>query len=230
MGDSTKSRSTGGGDYTTHIVTPLVFSSKSTGTNNSRQRGQEAPIPVQIINPVGNFGIGVPLFTKRNAREDENRFNMHTVVISGPENELADKKKLLKLLISFILVAVINFVATCVLYWYPNSVDISKVLSATPQNANQLAFVEIDESRSQGEATLFIATLVNICIGIVSAVFKQPLGLATYVLIVILVFFLGFTSIPYFFYSMRYTLDALQAYLALELIKNLSVNFLKIHS
>jgi len=217
------------GQYTTHTINPLLFSSKSSGTNNSRQRGQEPPQPVQIINPIGNFGIGLPLYTKRNTREDENRYNLHTVVVSGPEDEDVDRKKLMKLVVSFVLIATVNIVATCLLYYYPNSMDLSKVLPATEYNVNQLSFVEIDEDRSTGEAALFVATLLNIVIGVVSAVFKQPLGLAAYILLVLLIFFLGLMSIPYFFYSMRYVLDAYQGYLALCLVNSLTVDFLKIH-
>lgn len=220
------------GEYVNHVINPLQFSSKSSGTNNrNRQRGQQdPPQPIQIINPVGNFGIALPMFTKRSTEEDADRgFNASTVVISGPEDEEMDQKKLLQLVTFIVILFFLNITSTCLLFFYPNSVDISKVLPPTALNSNQLAFVEIPEERSGAEKVLFYFTLVNLCLGVFSALFKQPLGLACYVLIVILIFFLGFTSIPYFIYTMRYTLDALCGYVAMVLISRLTVNFLKIH-
>jgi hypothetical protein len=217
------------GEYTNHIINPLLFSTKASGTNHQsrRGRGQEPPLPLQIINPIGNFGIALPLFNKRTRHED-GQFNMQTVIISGPEDEEEDRKKLFFLVVSFILLAILNITLSTVLFVYPNSVDISKVLPASVFNVNQLSFVEIESQRSSAENALFYSTITNLCIGILSAVFKQPLGLSCYVLCVLLIFFLGFTSIPYFLYMIRYPLDAFLAYVALVLISRLKVNFLKI--
>ena len=220
------------GEYANHVINPLQFSSKSSGTNTqNRQRGnQDPPQPIQIINPVGNFGIALPVFTKRSTQDDADRgFNMSTVVISGPEDEEIDRKKLLHLVTFSVLLGILNIIFTSLIYFYPNSVDISKVLPLTSQNTNQLAFVEIPEERSGAEEVLFYTTVLNLGLGIFSALFKQPLGLACHVLIMILIFFLGWTSIPFLMYTMRYTLDALCGYVALVLISRLTVNFLKIH-
>ena len=218
------------GEYTEHVISPLLFSSKSSGTNSRQsQSGQEPPPPLQVINPRGSYGIALPIFNKRTNHDEMDRFNINTVVVSGPEDSEIDKKKLKFTIISFILLGFVNIICTCLLYLYPNSMDISKVLPLAEDNINQLAFVEIPNERSNGEVVLFYATLVNICIGIVSAFYRQPTGIACYLLTAILIFFIGFPSIPYFFYVIRYCLDAFQAYVALVLKSQLTVNFLKIH-
>jgi hypothetical protein len=205
--------------YSTHSNT-LFFYQKPEQRNSGARRTQNCA-PIQILGPKEMFSIGL----SPNVLQVRDANNNHEALYVGSAPELISERDVIRLrgyVMLFSLVGCLNAILTIFLYVYADKFDSSKVSHSGPYSVER-----IPSQRTSTEYLIFSFTLINLFIGIISAMCKSPLGLSFYSLGSAWLFFIGFTNIPYFMYGVRYVLDALLVYIALSLRAKLMHSFLQ---
>jgi hypothetical protein len=206
---------------------PLIGVSSNDGTNS---------VPIQIIYPSGEVGIGVPINDSSSNNNDSNRNRglQRVTIASGPEDGSIDQFYRRALVIGFVFFAFINFIITILLYAKATTADPSKVeFPSTTNNPHENPpndFQAISIQRRYIEKVNFAFTLIIIMIGTLSSIFQNVLGLSAYSLAITLNFILSPTALPYFVYSARFILDFIMLYIALLLRSKLVFSYLVIRS
>ena len=204
-------------------------------TGLKANRGNE---PLQVSFPSGSIGLGIPVTAVDPASAANDPAGMSSVIIaSGPEESMMDIRERRIIIATYLLLAVVNIVLTCYLYFNASAVDLT-LLDTPPQS--QLAggtvgvggrdvFDKLPTNRSFLERINFGFLIFILIYGAVSVVYENPLGISIYALSISLNFFLGLSAAPYFLYALRYFLDTWQVYLALILRSKLVLSFLPFH-
>lgn len=180
--------------------------------------------PVQIIFPSGNFGIGIAHVEGGNQAPNPANDLENSVLASGPENSPIDQREILGLKVAFICLGVTNVIITSIMYFDARNVNPSNVVR-DPSGLPQMYDI-VDSERSGAEDAYYTFSLLIILMGMASSLFNHPLGLSAYSLGIMLLFFLGSASLPYFAFSARYIFDIFMLYLALVQRSRLIYTFL----
>ena len=106
----------------------LLYFQKPVLGNTSRLAQPDTNLPIQIIFPSGNFGIGIPLNQREELRANFRRSDV-TAVMSISEDTEQDILYRRGIVFIFLAVVLVNFVITCLLYANVNVLDLSKVES-----------------------------------------------------------------------------------------------------
>jgi hypothetical protein len=180
--------------------------------------------PVQIVYPTGNFGIGIAASesapTQPNPAEDlEN-----SVLASGPEYTPADRKEISVLKLAFILLGVANIIITSLMFFDARMANPSNVVRDTAEVPRM--YDRVSNHRSDAENAYYAFTILILLLGMVSSYFDHALGLSAYAIGIMLLFFLGTASLPYFIFAARYILDAFMLYFGLVQRSRLIFTFL----
>jgi hypothetical protein len=198
---------------------PVLGNDGSRSNNN----GDGDNLPLQLIFPSGNFGLGVPINLRR--ERNEHRSDI-TAIVSVPENTDQDIAYRRGIVIIFLCVFLFNLVITILLYTNASVVDLSRV---EPYDGIQFLFGKVPSERSYAENVSFGFTLLILIIGAIGAILEQPTILSAFCYSLLMNFILGTQSLPYYAYSMRYLLDAFLLYMGLLLRQKCSPAFLPVH-
>ena len=195
-------------------------------TGLKQNRGNE---PYSVTFPSGTLGLGLPASNGGDSSVwGDNAGGLTNVTIaSGPEESMMDIRERRIIIFTFLVVCVVNFVVTCILYFDAISADLIDLDNPQPMSSNLLQ--HIPPNRSFLERVNFGFTLFILIYGAVSVAFENPLGISVYALAISLNFILGISAIPYFLYALRYFLDTWMLYLALILRSRLVLSFLPFH-
>ncbi len=180
--------------------------------------------PIQIAFPNGTYSLG---FVVNHREEEENvqeDRQLNTIVCATPENNPADKKQINTLVILFTALMIINLVISCLLF-----ADASNVYNIKVDHSEYIlpnAFTAVPSERTFNQKVQFAFIIITLLIGQYSVFVLSPLFISVYVLSVVLNFFLGMSTIPYFVYSLRYVLDAMMIQVALEIKNKITMSFL----
>lgn len=188
-----------------------------TGLKSSRSNE-----PLQVSFAAGSIGLGMPAVAA-DANPDNADAMSNVIIASGPEESMMDIRERRIIMFTFLVLAVVNVVLTCVLYQDASMVDLTLLDSSSSQGQ---AFAKLPENRSFLERINFGFTIFIIVYGAVSVLYENPLGISIYALSITLNFLLGLSAVPYFIYSLRYFLDTWMLYLALVLRSKLVLSFL----
>jgi hypothetical protein len=180
--------------------------------------------PIQLVFQGGGFGLGVA--AKEHNVVDPAVNREYPVILSGPEFSDWDELEKRGLQLTFLVLAVVNLVVTCLMFIRADTVDPSKVepsVSSLPE-----AFELVASLRRQIEVNNFAFVILTLLIGTSSVLLDIPLGISAYAFSVVLNFLLGTSALPYFVYSLRYILDVFMLYIALVHRSRLTYTFLPV--
>ena len=238
-------------------IHPMLYYVKQSLSGNALRnrnlRGRERDIdslpPLQVAFVDGKCNIALPL-KKRVIRSEEGAGTPENVdtregrnrdgegllgrvaVTSHPEYSLAGMTRQNNLVYTFLLLGVINFVITCILFATAAEVDRSKIqyVSTADRGALPGVFDEISPNRTSNENAVFAFTILNLFLGMYACIYKWATGLSLYSIVVTIMFVISMVNAPYFVYCFRYLLDMLMLFVGQELRAHLIVNFLSLMS
>eukprot|EP01038_Epipyxis_sp_PR26KG_P004674 gene4674-6566_t len=194
---------------------------------------QSSQSPIQLVFPSGGFGLGIPVKSATiNTNNNSSIIQLNNaVIISGPESHGIDEKEKKALKVAFLILLAVNFILTCILYAKANIIDTTKVSPPIIENYySSLLFTRVPQHRRHIENISFSFTIITMFIGALSVLKDSHIGLSIYAISIILNFFLGTSSLPYFIYSVRYIFDVGTLYLALVYRSRLVFTILPLHS
>lgn len=182
-------------------------------------------LPVQLIFPNGNFGLGIPINTSSNDSGLRGSQDIG-VLFSLPETDIRDHNYRKGTVIIFLALFLVNLVITCLMYANASVVDLSKV-----EKYQGIAFIfgEVPQTRTSTQNANFAFTIIILLIGAMGAALENPTLISTFCYALLVNFILGIQSIPYYVYSFRYILDAFLIYVGLVLRLKCNAQFLPIH-
>jgi hypothetical protein len=211
-----------------HPIQPLSYSQKpEIGSYGSNQNDNKLLIPLQVAYPNGGFGIGISALKLKQDEMNDGRLHDTAVIISGPENTTSDIYERKSLATAFILLALINFIITILLFVRADKVDTSKV--ETYHRNTPTVFGKVSSHRTPIEKLNFSFIIITLFEGVLSCYFESALGLSAYATSVLLNIILGTASLPYFVYSFRYIFDFAMLYIALVYRAKLAYTILPTH-
>lgn len=204
-------------------IHPLTYYQKpAIGQDNN-----EDHTPVQVVFPTGGFGLGIMMKNPDLENNTRNQNGNYGVITSAPASTDIDNSEKNGLILTFILLGIVNIILTCLMFGYADSTDSSKI--APQQEYLPLALDKVSSDRRYFEKVGFSFTIIMILVGMISAMCQNALGLSGYCLGIMLNFFLGTSSLPYFVYSFRYILDIAMLYIGLVLRSRFMYTFLPMH-
>jgi hypothetical protein len=201
---------------------PLIYYQKPAIGNDN---GRDAVPPAQVIFPSGGFSIAVT--AKQSENDEQQRGDGNGTLASAPSNSQIDISERFGLRIAFALMGILNIVLTALMYRHAHTVDVTKV--EFPRSGLPAPFEIVARERSYIENVNFAFTIFLMSLGIISVIFENTSGLSAYCLGIVVNFFLGTYSLPYFFYSLRYILDIFMLYCGLVLRSRYMYSFLPLH-
>lgn len=190
--------------------------------------GNTSNSPVQLMFPTGGFSLGIPYKDSILGQQGRSQVDQNFAVIgSGPIHNEIDIHQNRGLKLAFLITAVVNLIVTSLLFFDAASVDTTLVENSS--GAIPSVFERVSSERRNAEIVNYCFSVIFMVVGSFSVIFDNSLGISMYCFYVLLNFFFGTASLPYFVYSFRYFLDLGMFYVALVLRTRLVYTFLPLH-
>lgn len=156
------------------------------------------------------------------------------VICTGPEETIMDRHHIKAISLTFICLALINFIITILMFYHVSRLDASLVVKpsipADHSNAQvPNSFQLVPRITNNNENANFAFILINLIIGVVSVYKGNSLGISIYCIFIVFNFIFSTSALVNFVYSLRYLLDAFLLYFALIIRAKMVYNFLPVH-
>lgn len=201
----------------------LYYQKPAIGQSSQDPNAELNTHPIQIVFPSGTFGVGIPISSKSENRDDTTNIG---AIMSIPEDDPVDKFYRRGIVAIFLVSFIVNIVITGLLYANATTADQSK---AEKVSGIAFTFGEVAPHRTSRENMSFALTIIILLIGASGSILENPTLLSIFSYGVLMNFILGTQALPYYLYSFRYALDFFMLYVALVLRLKCNVVFLPIH-